>query len=77
VRLTWPLIGRSQEMQVIGAAMSEPDSSGVVFCGAAGRRRHHGDRSTLIGTQKFPICRQRYSEEQQIVRRMKRCPTLS
>jgi hypothetical protein len=36
VRLTWPLIGRSQEMRVIGAAMSDPDSSGVVICGAAG-----------------------------------------
>ena len=36
MRLTWPLIGRSQEMQVIGAAMSDPDCSGIVICGAAG-----------------------------------------
>src|SRR5262249_36544708 len=28
--------GRSQEMRVIGAAMSDPDCSGIVICGAAG-----------------------------------------
>jgi DNA-binding CsgD family transcriptional regulator len=36
VRLKWPLTGRSQEMRVIEAAISDPDSSGVVICGAAG-----------------------------------------
>jgi DNA-binding CsgD family transcriptional regulator len=35
-RLTWPLTGRSQEMRLIEAALSEPDSSGIVICGAAG-----------------------------------------
>jgi DNA-binding CsgD family transcriptional regulator len=34
--LTWPLIGRSQEMRVIEAAMSDPEISGIVICGAAG-----------------------------------------
>jgi DNA-binding CsgD family transcriptional regulator len=36
VRLTWPLIGRSEEMQTVKAAISAPDLSGIVVCGAAG-----------------------------------------
>jgi DNA-binding CsgD family transcriptional regulator len=36
VRLTWPLIGRSEEMQTVEAAISAPDLSGIVVCGAAG-----------------------------------------
>ena len=36
MRLTWPLTGRSKEMRLIQAAISEPDTSGIVICGAAG-----------------------------------------
>src|SRR5215217_3952888 len=36
VRLSWPLIGRTEEMRTIGAAISAPDVSGIVICGAAG-----------------------------------------
>jgi DNA-binding CsgD family transcriptional regulator len=35
-RLAWPLTGRSEEMRLIKAAMLDPDSSGIVVCGAAG-----------------------------------------
>ena len=36
VRLTWPLTGRSKEMRLIEAAISDPGPSGIVICGAAG-----------------------------------------
>ncbi len=36
VRLTWPLTGRSTEMRLIEAALSDRDCSGVVVCGPAG-----------------------------------------
>ena len=36
VRLAWPLTGRSKEMRRIEAALSDPGSSGIVICGAAG-----------------------------------------
>jgi DNA-binding CsgD family transcriptional regulator len=36
MRLTWPLTGRSKEMRLIEAAISDPGSSGIVICGAAG-----------------------------------------
>ena len=36
VRLTWPLTGRSQEMRLIEAALTDPDVTGVVVSGAAG-----------------------------------------
>ena len=36
MRLTWPLTGRKEELAAIDAAMSDPDSSGVVLHGAAG-----------------------------------------
>jgi ATP-dependent Clp protease ATP-binding subunit ClpA len=36
VRLSWPLIGRSEEMAAIKAAIMAPDASGIVVCGAAG-----------------------------------------
>jgi uncharacterized protein YkwD len=35
VRLTWPLTGRSEEMRLIEAALSDPDLSGIVVSGAA------------------------------------------
>jgi DNA-binding CsgD family transcriptional regulator len=34
--MKWPLIGRAEELRLIEAAMSDPDSSGIVVCGAAG-----------------------------------------
>jgi DNA-binding CsgD family transcriptional regulator len=36
VRLTWPLIGRSEEIGTIEAAISASDVSGILICGAAG-----------------------------------------
>ena len=36
MRLTWPLTGRAEEMRLIGAAISDPDTTGMVICGAAG-----------------------------------------
>jgi hypothetical protein len=36
VRLTWPLIGRSEELQVIRDGIAARDRAGVVVCGAAG-----------------------------------------
>ncbi|HXY64079.1 MAG TPA: helix-turn-helix transcriptional regulator, partial [Mycobacterium sp.] len=36
MRLTWPLTGRSKELRLIEAAISDPDLSGIVVCGAAG-----------------------------------------
>ena len=36
VRLTWPLTGRSNEMRLIEAAISDPGVPGIVICGAAG-----------------------------------------
>ena len=36
VRLTWPLTGRSKEMRLIEAGLSDRDCSGIVVCGGAG-----------------------------------------
>ena len=36
MRLSWPLIGRSEEMRTIEAALSASDVSGIVVCGAPG-----------------------------------------
>jgi hypothetical protein len=36
VRFEWPLTGRSQEMQLIDAALADPRSAGIVIFGAAG-----------------------------------------
>jgi DNA-binding CsgD family transcriptional regulator len=36
MRLRWPLTGRSEEIQTIEAAISDPDSAGIVISGAAG-----------------------------------------
>ena len=36
MRLSWPLIGRTEEMRTIEAAISASDVSGIVVCGAAG-----------------------------------------
>ncbi len=47
VRLTWPLTGRNEELAAIDAAMSDPDSSGVVLHGAAGVGKSRVARETL------------------------------
>lgn len=51
VRLTWPLIGRAQEMAVIRAAISDPRTPGVLVCGApgVGKSRLAGDALTGLG----------------------------
>ena len=36
MRLSWPLIGRLEEMRAIEAAVFSPGSSGIVIYGAAG-----------------------------------------
>lgn len=36
MRLTWPLTGRTRELRLIEAALSDPRSSGVVICGPPG-----------------------------------------
>jgi DNA-binding CsgD family transcriptional regulator len=47
VRLAWPLTGRSEEMRLIEAAISDPDSCGVVVCGAAGVGKSRVAREAL------------------------------
>lgn len=34
--MSWPLIGRSEQLRVIKAAVAAPDTPGIVVCGAAG-----------------------------------------
>lgn len=48
VRLTWPLIGRAQELAVIQAAISDARIPGVLICGApgVGKSRLAGDALT-------------------------------
>lgn len=36
MRLSWPLVGRSEELRAIDAAIAASDVSGIVICGAAG-----------------------------------------
>jgi len=36
MRWGWPLTGRSKEMRLIEAALSDRDCGGIVVCGAAG-----------------------------------------
>lgn len=36
MRVIWPLTGRSEEMRIIEAAITAPDLSGIIVCGAAG-----------------------------------------
>jgi DNA-binding CsgD family transcriptional regulator len=45
--LTWPLTGRSKEKRLIEAAIADPDSSGIVVCGAAGVGKSRIARETL------------------------------
>src|ERR1700692_77611 len=36
VHLKWPLTGRTEELRIIEAALSDPGSFGIVICGKAG-----------------------------------------
>jgi hypothetical protein len=36
MRLRWPLTGRTEDMEAINAAISDPDSAGIVIFGASG-----------------------------------------
>jgi DNA-binding CsgD family transcriptional regulator len=36
MRLSWPLTGRAEELRSIRTAIADPDSAGIVVCGAAG-----------------------------------------
>lgn len=47
MRLTWPLTGRSRELRLVEAAISDPDSSGIVVCGAAGVGKSRVAREAL------------------------------
>src|SRR5262245_36415915 len=47
VDLKWPLTGRAEELHVIEAAVSDPDCSGIVICGAAGVGKSRMAREAL------------------------------
>jgi DNA-binding CsgD family transcriptional regulator len=47
VGLSWPLIGRMEEMRAIDAAMSASDLSGILVCGAAGVGKSRLSREAL------------------------------
>jgi DNA-binding CsgD family transcriptional regulator len=47
MRLTWPLIGRTEEMRTLEAAISASDVSGILVCGAAGAGKSRIVREAL------------------------------
>ena len=47
MRLTWPLVGRSEELQAIRAAIEGPGPAGIVVFGAAGVGKSRIARETL------------------------------
>jgi DNA-binding CsgD family transcriptional regulator len=51
MRLVWPLTGRSEEMRAIEAAISTPDVSGIVVCGAAGVGKSRIAREALSAAE--------------------------
>ncbi|MGA9489688.1 MAG: LuxR C-terminal-related transcriptional regulator [Mycobacterium sp.] len=51
MRLSWPLIGRLEEMPAIEAAVLAPDSSGIVVYGAAGVGKSRIAREALSATE--------------------------
>lgn len=51
MRLSWPLIGRSEETGAIAAALSAPDASGIVVCGAAGVGKSRLAREALAAAE--------------------------
>ncbi len=50
MRLTWPLVGRGEEMRLIEAALSDADASGVVISGSAGVGKSRIAREILAGS---------------------------
>lgn len=51
MRLTWPLTGRSAEIQAVRAALSAPDRAGIVVSGSAGVGKSRLVRDALQGTE--------------------------
>jgi DNA-binding CsgD family transcriptional regulator len=51
VRLSWPLVGRSEEMRAIEAAVLASDVSGIVIYGAAGVGKSRIARAALSATE--------------------------
>lgn len=51
VRLAWPLTGRSEEMKLIEAALSAPESSGMIVCGASGVGKSRIAREALSAAE--------------------------
>ena len=47
MRLSWPLTGRVEELRSIRAAIADPDSAGIVVCGAAGVGKSRVAREAL------------------------------
>jgi predicted ribonuclease YlaK len=47
VRLTWPLVGRSEELRIVETAILDSNISGVVICGAAGVGKSRVAREAL------------------------------
>ncbi|WP_428341847.1 LuxR C-terminal-related transcriptional regulator [Mycobacterium sp.] len=53
MRMRWPLIGRSEEMRAIQAAISAPDVSGIVVYGAAGVGKSRIARDALLAAESY------------------------
>ena len=53
MRLSWPLIGRTEEMRTIEAAILASDASGIVICGTAGvgKSRIAREALSVVGSQ--------------------------
>ena len=51
MRLSWPLIGRSEETGAIEAAISASDASGIVVYGAAGVGKSRLAREALSAAE--------------------------
>jgi DNA-binding CsgD family transcriptional regulator len=47
MRLSWPLTGRTEELRSIGTAIADPDSAGIIVCGAAGVGKSRVAREAL------------------------------
>ncbi|ORW86760.1 helix-turn-helix transcriptional regulator [Mycobacterium sp. IEC1808] len=47
MRLSWPLTGRAEELRSIGTAIADPDSAGILVCGAAGVGKSRVAREAL------------------------------
>src|SRR5262249_46860340 len=57
MRLGWPLTGRSKEMRLIEAALSDRECSGMVVCGAAGvgKSRIAREATTLAASNGYAV----------------------